>query len=50
VNMEFENAHVAVCMSVWTSERLGQFYEERASAISEWTPEIIAYRNAAEEY
>ncbi|KAF1962573.1 DOC family protein [Byssothecium circinans] len=49
-DQNLENAHVAVCTNAWTAEDLGRFYEQKATAIEEWTPEVMAYRNEAIEY
>jgi hypothetical protein len=49
VSQELENAHVAVCTNAWTAEELVRFYEQNAEPIEAWTPEIMAYRNGAEE-
>ncbi|KAF2241543.1 DOC family protein [Trematosphaeria pertusa] len=45
-----ENALDAVCTDAWTVEQLGQFYQQMATAIEEWTPEIMAYKNGATGY
>jgi len=37
-----DNALVAVCTNTWTVEQLGQLYEEMATTIEDWTPEIMA--------
>ena len=50
VNTDIANAHVAVTTSQWDAKRLGQYYESIATPIASWSPEIMAYRNAATEY
>lgn len=35
VNQSIADAHVAVCTSAWTAEKLGQFYQSVASEIEE---------------
>ncbi|OCL08853.1 DOC family protein [Glonium stellatum] len=45
-----EDALVAVCTDKWTAEQLGQYYQQVATAIEEWTPDIMAYKNEATEY
>ena len=49
VNQGIADAHVAVCTSAWTAEKLGQFYQSVASEIGELSADIIEYRNAATE-
>lgn len=50
VRRSLEQALVAVCTNAWTTEDLGRFYEQTATAIEAWTPEIEAYRNEATEH
>lgn len=49
-NQTLENAHVAICNNAWTAEQLGQLYQQMATAIEEWTPEIIAFRDQGTEH
>lgn len=49
-NQTLENAQDAVCTNAWTVEQLGQFYQQMATVIEGWTPDIMAYKNGATEY
>ena len=49
-NDKLANAHVAVCTNAWTAEQLGQLYQSIASPVEAWSPDILAYREAATEY
>ncbi|KAF2241824.1 DOC family protein [Trematosphaeria pertusa] len=48
-NIALEDAHVKVVENKMSAEELGKFYASIATAIEEWTPDIIAYRNEAIE-
>jgi death-on-curing family protein len=45
-----EDALVAVCTDKMTAEQLGQYYQQVATAIEDWTLDIMAYRDEATEY
>ena len=47
---DLANAHVAVTTNQWNARQLGEYYQSIATPIASWSPDIMAYRDAATEY